>query len=337
MKAAILKEIGRPFAIEEVPRPTIDRDEVVIETHTCGICRTDVHIQDGLAYTAPLPHIPGHEPAGVVAEVGRDVKTVRVGDRVVPHLFVTDPGHSCDDDRHAPHADLKGIIGVTTPGGFAEYFKAPARNLLAVPDNVSFEDAGLVSCALITAVHAWHRARVKAGESVIVIGAGGIGLVEIQLLTSAGANVIATDIDGASRELAKESGAELAVHPDELVKRVRAWTDGHGVDCAFDFVGRAETGGLAAKCLRQRGRLVVIGEEAESPDIDTITIAQHELEIIGSRNGGMADAAEALDLLAAGRIKPHVDRRFPLDQFNEAMDYVRSGRARGRVVIHVAS
>ena len=335
MKAAVLKEIGGPFVIEEVPRPVIGPDEVLVRTHACAICRTDLHIQDGLAYTAPLPHVPGHEPAGVVAEIGRDVTTVGVGDPVVPHLFVTDRDHPHDDDRHAPHAHLDGIIGVTLPGGFAEYFKAPARNLLAIPEGVSFEVAGLVSCALITAVHAFHRSRVRAGELVLVVGAGGIGLVEIQLLVSAGARVFATDLEGPSLELAGENGAELAVRPDELVEQVKDRTGGAGAHCAFDFVGRADTIRLAAACLAQRGRLVIIGEEAESPDLDTITIAQRELEIVGSRNGGAADAAEALDLLARQRIRPHIDRTFALDRINEAMDHVRRGRAHGRVVIRI--
>ena len=120
MKAAVLREIGKPFVIERVPRPEIEPSEVLIETRTCGICRTDIHMQDGLAYVPDLPHIPGHEPAGVVAEVGRDVDDFAVGDRVVPHLFITEGDELLSDPRHAPSASVKAIIGASMPGGFAE-------------------------------------------------------------------------------------------------------------------------------------------------------------------------------------------------------------------------
>src|SRR5262249_28108056 len=128
MKAAVLRSIGQPLEIADVPRPEPGPDEVLVETRTCGICRTDVHIQDELAYVPSLPHVPGHEPAGIVVGVGERVQGWRSGDRVVPHLFLTcGRCHYCRTGRDAQCADVGGIIGVTMGGGFAEYFKAPAR------------------------------------------------------------------------------------------------------------------------------------------------------------------------------------------------------------------
>jgi D-arabinose 1-dehydrogenase-like Zn-dependent alcohol dehydrogenase len=121
VRAAVLTEIGKPLAIEDVPEPVLDPDEVLIETRTCGICRTDLHIQDGLAYIPRLPHVLGHEPAGVVVAVGRDVHEPKVGQAVVPHLFVFD--RDCPFTRSGQHAQashLRGILGVSLPGGFAE-------------------------------------------------------------------------------------------------------------------------------------------------------------------------------------------------------------------------
>src|SRR5436190_2186947 len=129
MRAAVLREIGKPLCIEDVLEPVLAPDEVLIQTRTCGICRTDLHIQDGLAYVPRLPHIPGHEPAGVVVAVGSDVAKMsgpNVGQAVVPHLFVLD--RMCRYTRSGQQAQathLRGIIGVSLPGGFAEYFKAP--------------------------------------------------------------------------------------------------------------------------------------------------------------------------------------------------------------------
>jgi propanol-preferring alcohol dehydrogenase len=338
VRAAVLKAIGQPLAVEEVPDPMLAADEVLVETRTCGICRTDLHIQEGLAYVPALPHIPGHEPAGVVAAVGRDVADVKVGQAVVPHLFVFD--RDCCYTRRGEHAQamhLRGIIGVSLPGGFAESVKAPARNLLPLPDGVSFALGGLASCAVITAVHAYRKAALGPLETAVVLGAGGIGLILIQLLHAAGVRAVAVDRSPACLEGARQAGAERTVLIDDptAVEQIRALAgaDQDGVDCAFELVGRADTMKFAAASVVRGGRTIVIGEEAEYPAIDTITLAQRELQIIGSRNGGLQDARDALELLARGVLRPRIAGQFPLERINDALELVRSGQARGRVII----
>lgn len=340
MKAALLTAVGRPLEITDAPLPQLGPNDALVETRTCGICRTDLHIQDGLAYVPKLPHIPGHEPAGVVVEVGRDVRQVRVGQRVVPHLFVrsaeceyTRAGH----DAQATH--LVGILGVTLPGGFAEYFAAPAENLLELPAEVPFDVGGLTSCAVVTAVHAFHVAGVRPGDTAVVLGAGGIGQILVQILKSRGIRTAAISRSPASRELALASGAEMAIALDEpeLPARLRQFV-GHetdGVTCVFELVGLAKTMQLAAQIVRRQGKIIVIGEEAEYPAIDTIRIAQRELAIVGSRNGTRQDAREALDMLAAGQVRPPIAARFPLDQINEALAVVRLGQVSGRVLVDI--
>jgi propanol-preferring alcohol dehydrogenase len=324
--------------VEEVADPVLAPDEVLVETRTCGICRTDLHIQDGLAYVPRLPHIPGHEPAGIVVAVGSEVVEPEVGQAVIPHLFVFD--RDCSYTRSGQHAQathLRGILGVSLPGGFAQYFKAPARNLLRVSDGVSLDVAGLTSCAVITAVHAFRKAQLAPMDMAVVLGAGGIGLILVQLLHSAGIRTIAVDRSVASLGHASRSGAELAVSFDDpqAVDQVRAVVSAgkDGADCVFELVGRAATMKLAAAVARRGGRIVVIGEEAEFPSIDTIMLAQRELQIIGSRNGGLQDAIDALDLLARGVLHPPIAAHFPLERINDAFDLVRSGNANGRVII----
>jgi D-arabinose 1-dehydrogenase-like Zn-dependent alcohol dehydrogenase len=324
MKAAVLREIGRPFAIADLPRPALAPHEALVQTISCGVCRTDLHIQDGQAYVPRLPHVPGHEPAGVVVEVGSQATGVRVGQRVVPHLFVA--------------GVTPGIIGVTLPGGFAEYFKAPAANLLSLPDDVPFEVGGLVSCAVITAVHASHRAALATGSSAVVLGAGGVGLVLVQVLRAAGIRVLAIDHDPTRLEQALHAGAEQAVASDDTsLQTVRDFVapGRDGVDCVFELVGRAQTMKAAAGYVARGGQIVVIGEEPEFPAIDTVQIAQRELRIVGARNGSPADAREALDLIARGVIRPAIAEIFPLERINDALQLVRDGRAGGRVVIRV--
>jgi propanol-preferring alcohol dehydrogenase len=340
MLAAILPEIGKPLEIREVPRPAIGADEVLIETRTCGICRTDIHIQDGLAYVPSLPHIPGHEPAGVVAEVGENVVNVKPGDRVVPHLFINCGAcRSCRTGRDAQCLDVRGIIGVTTAGGFAQYFRAPARNLLHIPDDVSFDVGGLVSCAVVTAVHAYRRARVHVGDDVAVIGSGGIGQILIQILRHAGTKVIALGNSQSSLAVAKQVGADVCLlnTVERVEDAVTAITKGQGAAVVFECVGIASTMKLAAKCVSRGGQIIVVGEEDEFPAINTIEIAQREIEILGSRNGSKQDAEDALRLMAQKVIAPPIYRHIALTNINEGLELVREGKAHGRVVVNISA
>jgi D-arabinose 1-dehydrogenase-like Zn-dependent alcohol dehydrogenase len=225
------------------------------------------------------------------------------------------------------------------PGGFAEYFAAPARNLLKLPDEVPFDAGGLTSCAVITAVHAFRKAGLKANDTAVVLGAGGIGLLIIQLLVWAGVKTVAVSRSESSLKQATAAGAHLVVSlsAGDAPDRVREFAGGgkDGSDCVFELVGLAETMKTAAALVSRGGRIVVIGEEAEFPAIDTILIAQNELQIIGSRNGGMQDAKDALDFMAKGVIKPFIAKRFPLAEINEAMQFARSGKVSGRIIIDV--
>jgi propanol-preferring alcohol dehydrogenase len=273
--------------------------------------------------------------------MGSDVNELTIGQAVVPHLFVFDG--DCRYTRSGQHAQashLRGILGVSLPGGFAQFFKAPARNLLPLPDGVPFDVGGLTSCAVITAVHAYRKANLHALDSALVLGAGGIGLILVQLLRVAGVRTAVLDRSAASRGLALQAGAELAVSAEDvgLVERIRAFAGAgrDGVDCVFELVGRADTMKTAAALTARGGCIVVIGEEAESPAIDTITLAQRELRIVGSRNGGLQDARDALELLARGDLRPPIAGHFPLERINEAFAFVRSGQAPGRVIVTIS-
>ncbi|GII95749.1 alcohol dehydrogenase catalytic domain-containing protein [Sinosporangium siamense] len=347
MRAALLTGIDRPLEIREVPIPQIGPDEVLIQTLSSGVCRTDLHIQDGLAYVPRLPHIMGHEPAGIVVERGEAVSEVEVGEVVVPHLFIAD--RECrytqaGADAQALH--LQGILGVTLPGGFAEYFRAPARNLLKVPAGLDPRIAGLSSCAVITAVHAYRRGTVTPARTAVVIGAGGIGQILVQLLVGAGVATAVVDVREENLALAISNGAghtALASAADR-VQVLRSWADSQavrsepggwsdGVDLVIDLVGSTASMADAAQYVRRRGRIVVVGEEPDFPGISSTTIAQRELEIVGSRNGDRSDQHDALRLLAEGVITPPLDEEYPLEHANEALARLRSGQARGRVLI----
>ena len=337
MKAAVMRATGQPLVIEEVPVPELGPEEVLVATRTCGICGTDLHILKGLGYVPPLPHILGHEPAGVVEAVGEKVTRVKPGDRVVPHLFFScDDCFYCRSGRHQQCTNLKGILGVLVNGAFAEFFKAPEENLYLLPDNVPFEVGGLLADAVVTSVHARRRSDLQNGDTALVLGCGGVGLTLIQVLRDAGARVVGVDRREESLRLAQELGATMAVDSadPERVRKIREFTDGFGVQCVFNCVGTAASIRDSVDYVMKCGRIVVIGEEPEFPEVNTTEIAQKELEIIGSRNGTRQDMVEAIRLVESGAVRPPIAHRFPLDQINEAFECVRKG-ALGRVVIVV--
>ena len=332
-----MNRVGAPLAIEDRPTPRIGPQEVLIQTKTCGICGTDLHILDGHGYVPQLPHILGHEPAGVVAEIGSEVTELKSGDPVVPHLFITcNQCYFCRTGRQQQCANLSGIIGVLVDGAFAEYFKAPAANFFRLPDSIPFDMGGLAADAVITSVHAFRRSGLTIGESAAIIGAGGIGQVLVQMLKHAGVNVLAVSRSQVKLDIAKQLGAAMALDPAVLndAHSLREFST-DGIACVFDCVGSTESMRLATRLVRKCGRIIIIGEEPQCVPVTSTEIAQRELEIIGSRNGTRQDMVEAISLLEKGVVKPVVAARFPLEEVNNALDTMRRG-VPGRIVVEIS-
>ena len=338
MKAAVLREVGKPLVLEEVPVPELLPNEVLVETRCCGICGTDLHIVQGFGYIPQLPHIPGHEPSGVVSRVGAAVKDFAPGDRVVPYLFMTcGECWYCRNGRDSMCSNLKGIIGVLSPGAFAQYFKAPGRNLFRLPDSVSFEAGALTADAVITSVHAvYDRANVRSARSAAVIGVGGVGQVVVQLLKDLGLAVVAVSRSEAKLAVARGLGADYVWKGgDPSLGHSAHERFGDGVDIVFDCVGSEGSMADAFAMVKRCGRVVMVGEEEARPPVTSTEVAQRELEIVGSRNGSRSNMELGLQLLGRGVIKPLISDVFPLEGINEAIERVRNGAA-GRVVVKVA-
>ncbi|HZZ38138.1 MAG TPA: alcohol dehydrogenase catalytic domain-containing protein [Acidobacteriaceae bacterium] len=338
MNAAVLETVGRPLVLRDIPVPRIAANEVLVRTQTTGICGTDLHIVDGYGYVPPLPHVLGHEPAGVIASVGSDVRGWNVGDRIVPSLFFT-CGHClyCRAARHQQCSQLKGILGVLVPGAMAEYFKVPAENLFRLPDSVPFDVGGLAADAVVTATRATRRGGVASGATAVVLGAGGVGLCIIQLLASAGVHVVAADVRVKALDAALEAGASRCfLAGEELAAAMAADEPEQPVVCVFDCVGSAQSLGQACALVMNGGRIVVVGEHGDRLPLTSTEIAQRELEVVGSRNGTRDDIAEALRLLEAGTVRPLIAARYPLEEANQALQHLRAG-ATGRIVIQVAT
>lgn len=337
MKAAVLRALGEPLRIENLPRPKPGAGEVLVKVRACGIDGTDLKLLEGFGYAPELPFIMGHEIAGEAAEIGVDVSDFAPGDRVAVYNFVTcGVCFYCRRFRDQLCLNMRGIVGVLdVPGGYAEYVCLPAQQLIRLPEGVSWADGATCCDAGLTALHAVDRAQVNIGDRALVIGIGGVGSVVTQILRMAGVEVIAVDVDADKAEWARQQGASyfLKATDDDLVARVLDLTGGMGVDCAIDVVGLETTMRAGFNALRRAGRLVVVGYTPERFPLSGKELAQKEKEVIGTRAGRRDDLRRCLELYAGGKLTSIVGREYPLDRVNEALAELRAG-ATGRIVLN---
>ncbi len=337
MKAVVLHARNQPLQLEDVEIPVPGPDEVLVQVMACGADTTDWKILDGFAYIPKLPIVLGHETAGVVTKVGSQVTDFRPGDRVIAYnYFYCGKCSYCRARREQLCLSMTGLVGILErDGGYAEYTKVLARQLVLVPENVAWPDAAVCCDAGITAVHAVDRSGVKLGETVLVIGVGGVGAVVTQLCKMAGARVVTVDRSEAKAQRAREMGADVALNSREtnIAEAVHDLTEGQGADCVMDVVGVEETVTYGMDSLRRGGRLVLVGYTEERYPLKGEQLDQNELTIIGIRGGRMLDLINAVQLVAAGKIKSIVTDMYPLENANEALAFLRAGKALGRVVL----
>lgn len=331
MKAAVYHGNGSRLAIEEMPTPTLRDGEVLLRVAACGLCHTDLHYLDhGVPTFQKPPIILGHEAAGTIERLGPGVSGVAPGDRVLaPSVWACGRCRYCRAGRENLCADLV-MPGNHVHGGFAEFLAVPAKELVRLPPELPLERACVIADAVSTPYHAVkQRGQVRAGDTVAVVGCGGVGLNVVQCAALAGATVIAVDLNDARLALARRMGARHTINPatvERVDKDVRKLTDG-GVDVAFEVVGKPHTIDLAFNLLRKGGRLVVIGFSHEPVPINAAKLMFYELELVGSLGCGGGLYPEIVALVADGRIdlEPIVSGTFPLERINEGFDRLRSG------------
>lgn len=310
MRGVIFTEFTGPLSVKSVRPPTPPSDGVVIAVRAAGVCRSDWHGWQGHdADIKSLPHVPGHEFAGEVVEVGRDVRRWRVGDRVTMP-FVAGCG-SCREcvAGAAQVCDRQFQPGFTAWGAFAEAVAVPFAdyNLVTLPESLDFVTAAALGCRLATAYRAVAlQGRARAREWVAVYGCGGVGLSAIMVAAALGARPIAVDVRDESLAMAKMFGAEHAVNAGSAdpVAAIRDLCDG-GVQLSLDALGSAATAANSIKSLRKRGRHVQVGLLAGSefqPRLPMELVIGRELELYGSHGLAAADYGPLLDLILAGKL-----------------------------------
>jgi L-iditol 2-dehydrogenase len=323
MRAAVLTAPGR-IDLRELPDPAPGPDEVVIRVARCGVCGTDLHIVHGRYSADRLPLIPGHEIAGTVESVGTAVDDLSPGGRVI-----VDNAMSCGRCFHCRRNEplsCPGMVqlGIHVDGGFAERVRAPARLCIPIPLGMPFDLAALTE-PLACVVRAQRKARLSLGESVLVIGAGPVGNLHVQLARLSGAApIIVAEMNPVRADMAEAAGADVVVRdPARLEQEVRGATEGRGVDLAIESVGAVALYETALRLIRPGGRVAAFGltpAEARLP-LATLDLVLSERAVLGSVAGTGEDMRQALTLLAHGRIETGPFRREsrPLDALADAI------------------
>jgi len=307
MKALVLEEYRR-FAVKDVPTPEPATDEVLVRVRACGICGSDVHGMDGSTGRRIPPLIMGHEAAGEIAAVGAEIDGWKVGDRVTFDSTV-----SCGQCWYCRRGeinlcDARRVLGVSCQeyrrnGAFAEFVAVPARILYRLPEELSFEQAAMVE-AVSVAVHAAKRAALTPATSTVVVGAGMIGLLLIQVLKAAGCSqIIAIDRDSSRLELAHKLGATAILVAGEagLVGTVQSLTGGRGADVAFEVVGIAATVQTAIDCVRKGGTVTLVGNLERQVPLPLQAVVTRQISLLGTC-ASAGEYPECLELIARGQV-----------------------------------
>lgn len=330
MLAAVMKALNEPLAIEEVPTPHPGAGEVQVRVEASGLCSSDLHYMKGDSPVAKMPIILGHEVAGVVHEVGPGVTAVGEGDRVSVHYLLTCGSCQLCRSGNENFCSAGEMIGKTIDGGFAQFIVVPEANAIPVPDGVPLEHAALAGDAIATPYHAVKLARVVEGDTVLIVGLGGLGVHAVQLPKQFGAEaVVAVDISEAKLALARRLGADHVIDPsrDDPLARVREITDGRGVDVAIEMIGLKSTIEVAIRSLARRGRMVIVGICPVKIEVDPYNdILLKEAVVTGNCDHVADDIREVLSLIDQGRLdlSHSVSRRIRLSDINDGFRALRA-------------
>jgi NAD+-dependent secondary alcohol dehydrogenase Adh1 len=343
MKAARLHAYHEALRLDSVAEPKVTGPlDVVVRIGAAGLCRTDLHIQEGQwaeKSQVALPYTPGHENAGWIEEIGSAVSNVAVGDTVIVHPFIT--CGLCLACRHGDdmHCENGSFPGINRDGGFAEYLLTSARSVVKLEAGLEPKDIAALADAGLTAIHAVKKAIpvLGAGTRAVVIGAGGLGHIGIQCLKALTATeIIVIDPSEQALALAGEMGADHTVKVDGTHRdTVKELTDGVGAEAIIDFVGEkgAIEDGIAM--VRDGGFYYVIGY-GENINIPTIDVISREISFIGNLVGTYTDLVELMTLTAQRQVTLHTST-YPLDAINDAMADLDGGRLQGRGILIPAS
>ena len=356
MQAARIITPKEPLEVKQLETPKPRGSQVLVKVQSSGVCHSDIHLWDG-GYTGlngqflkttdrgvKYPLTPGHEIAGIITDMGEDAKDMAkdafrqdqkvmvypwIGDGLCPACRVGDE-NLCDNPRS---------LGVYRDGGYAEYVLVPNyRYLLPIPENLDAETAATLSCSALTAYGAVKNTAIKPDDNIVIVGAGGLGIMAIQLAKAVfGARIIVIDLGDEKLKVAKENGADETINSknEDPVSKVMELTNKKGADTVIDFVNASKTVETDMQLLRKRAKVVLVGLFGGELKLNLVSMPTRAYSIIGSYTGNIQDMAELVSLANRKVIKPVISDRFKLSEATDALTKLKEGKIIGRGVINL--
>jgi len=335
MKAAVVRELGKPLNIEEVPIPTPAPGEVLVKIRATGVCHTDLHAADGDWPVKPTPpFIPGHEGAGMVAAVGAGVKSLKEGDPV-GIAWLHDACGCCEHciTGWETLCETQHDSGYSVDGSFAEYAIGSAAYVARLPTNVDFVAMAPILCAGVTTYKGIKETEARPGEWIAISGIGGLGHVAIQYAKAMGLHVVALDVAEEKLALARSLGAELAINagaPDAISQVLKQTGGGaHGV---LVTAVSPPAFSQALQFVRRKGTVSLVGLPPGDFATPIFDVVLKRITLRGSIVGTRKDLAEAIEFASEGKVKAHIHQR-SLEDINGVFADLKAGKVDGRIVI----
>ena len=342
-----LREFGKPLAqvLRETPQP--QGSEVLLRVTACGVCHSDVHLHDGyfdlgggnqldMTRTVQPPRTLGHEMAGSVVALGPDATGVSLGEHRVAYPWIGCGQCATCDAGNEPLCNAARVLGIYRDGGFADHVLVPDAKYLLAYDPLSDAQACIYACAGVTAYSALKKiGRLAAGEQLLIIGAGGVGLSAIRLARQlCGVAPIVADVDHGRWDIARAAGAAELIDPSaEGAAKALVKASGGGVAAVIDFVGAASTFAFGFGVLRKGGHLVCVGLHGGATPLLPVMVAMKAVRISGSYVGSLQEMREVLAIARAGGLPDLPLSERPLAQADAALAELKAGRIRGRAIL----
>jgi propanol-preferring alcohol dehydrogenase len=353
MKAARIVKPKEPLQIQELDTPKPKGSQVLVRIESSGVCHSDIHLWEGgyegaggqlLKVTergVKFPITPGHEIAGIIDSMGEEVKDkFNKDDKVIVYPWIGEGLCPACRTGNENLCDKPQSLGIYSNGGYADHVLVPSfRYLVKIDDRLGVDEAATLSCSALTAYTAVKNAALRPADNLVIVGAGGVGLMGIQLAKEiSGARVIVVDIDDDKLKVAKDNGADETVNSKKegaegAAKMIKDLTDNLGADSVIDFVNATKTVESDMQFLRRRAKLVLVGLFGGELKLGLVTMPTRAYKLIGSYTGNLADMVELVSLAKRGVIKPVISERFKLEQATEALSKLKDGKITGRGII----
>jgi propanol-preferring alcohol dehydrogenase len=350
MRSARIVKPNEALEVQELETPKAKGSQVLIKVQSSGVCHSDIHLWEGgyegiegqfLKTTdrgVKYPLTPGHEIAGIVDNLGEEAQGFTKNEKVLVYPWIGEGLCPACRSGEENLCDKPRSLGVYMEGGYAEYVLVPSyKYLLKMDDEMDTNASATLSCSALTAYGAVKNTTLKPNDNVVIVGAGGLGLVAIQLAKAVtGSKIIAMDLDDEKLRAAKKNGADNTINSkkEDPVKAVMELTDKMGADAVLDFVNASKTVESDIQFLRRRAKLVLVGLFGGELKLSLVSMPTRAYRLIGSYTGTLSEMIELVSLARRGVIKPLVSNRFKLNQATEALTMLKEGKILGRGVIN---